>query len=180
MKILRLLPVIVFALAGCASTPVSKFAGGTPSMAPPDWMAGTVEGYGVIVDRFGTVKSQFHAHEVGVWDAPARTLTLTETIFYLQGDRTPPMHRVWRFVEQSPGRWTGTANDVIGTAAAAQAGNAWHLMFRQLLPVGGHRIAVSVDDWRYREAGNVAVDRSVITKLGVELAMAEIAFVKAE
>lgn len=178
MNYFRALSLIVFGLAGCASNDVSKFAGGAPSMAPPDWMVGTVEGYGVIVDRFGTVKSQFHAHENGVWDAATGTLTLTETITYLQGDTTPPTHRVWRFVEQSPGHWTGTANDVIGTATGAQAGNAWHLMFHQMLPVGGHQIAVSVDDWRFREAANVAIDRSVITKLGIELATAEIAFVK--
>ena len=149
-------------------------------MAPQIWMVGNVEGYGVIVDRFGNVKSQFHAHEMGVWDPATRVVTLTEHITYLQGDTQPPTNRVWHFQEMAPGKWTGTANDVIGTATAEQAGNAWHLRYRQKLPIGGHEIEVSVDDLRLREAGNVAVDYSTISKLGIHLATAEIAFVKSD
>ncbi len=179
-----LLPLLLFGaagfgLAGCADTDISRFAGGAPTMAPQDWMVGTVDGYGVIIDRFGTVKSQFHAHEVGTWNPATRTVTLTEHINYLQGDTQPPTIRVWRFVQIGPGRWTGTAADVIGTATASQQGNAWHLLYRQKLPVGGHQLDVSVDDWRLREADNVAIDQSTISKLGINLATAEIAFVKA-
>ena len=166
-------------LGGCGSQDIGAFSGGQPSMSPADWMAGTVDGYGVVTDRFGTVKSQFHAHEVGSWDAAAHTVTLVEHIAYLQGSADPPTDRTWRFVETAPGHWTGTAPDVIGTAVGEQAGNAWHLTFRQELPVGGHQIEVDVDDWRWREADNVAVDSSTISKAGLTLATARIAFVKA-
>ena len=181
MKIIwRLLPALLLVLAGCGATNISRFANGQPSMAPDLWMTGTVDGYGVVFDRFGTVKSQFHAHEVGSWSPASATLTLRETITYLQGDRQPPTGRTWRFVQTSPGRWTGTAGDIIGTAIGEQQGNAWHLRFHQLLPIGGRRVEVTVDDWRFREADNVAVDRSTISKLGIGLATAEIAFVKSE
>jgi hypothetical protein len=46
------------------------------------------------------------------------------------------------------------------------------------LPVGGHQLAVHVDDWRFREADQVAVDTATISKLGVTLANSSIAFVK--
>ncbi len=177
---LGLLPALLLSLVGCANTNINRFAGGQPSMSPAVWMAGTVDGYGLIFDRFGTVKSQFHAHEAGAWDPAARTLTLHEAITYLQGDPQTPTERTWRFVEITRGQWTGTANDVIGTATGQQRGNAWHLVFHQLLPVGGHRIEVTVNDWRFREANNVALDRSTISKLGIGLATAEIAFVKSE
>jgi hypothetical protein len=166
-------------LSSCGSRDVGLFANGQPSMSPADWMVGTVDGYGLIIDRFGTVKSQFHAHEVGTWDAASRTVTLVEHITYLQGSADAPTDRTWRFVESTPGHWTGTAADVIGTAVGEQQGNAWHLVFQQLLPVGGHQIEASVDDWRWREADNVAVDSSVISKAGLTLATAQIAFVKA-
>lgn len=167
-------------LGGCGSQDIGAFAGGQPSMSPADWMVGTVDGYGVVTDRFGTVKSQFHAHEVGHWDAAARSVSLVEHITYLQGSTDAPTDRTWRFVETTPGNWTGTAADVIGTAVGEQAGNAWHLTFRQELPVDGHRIEVAVDDWRWREADNVAVDSSTISKAGLTLATARIAFVKAQ
>ena len=96
-------------LDGCGSMDIRQFSGGAPSMAPENWMAGTVDGYGVIVDRFGNVKSQFHAHEVGVWDTTAHRLTLTEQITYLQGSDDPPTGRVWQFTEISPGHWQGKA-----------------------------------------------------------------------
>lgn len=178
MRLYGSMLVLVLALGGCGSRDIAQFSGGAPSMSPADWMVGTVDGYGLAIDRFGSVKSQFHAHEVGTWDAATRTVTLNERIDYLQGSGDAPIDRVWRFVEVAPGHWTGTAADVIGTATGEQAGNAWHLMFHQKLPVGGHQIEVAVDDWRWREADGVAVDSSTISKLGVTLATAQIAFVK--
>ena len=176
------IPTLAFLglLGGCSAPSLVPFAGGQPSMAPDDWMVGTVDGYGVITDRFGTVKSQFHAHEVGTWDAAARTVTLVEHIIYLQGSTDKPTDRTWHFVEQSPGHWTGRANDIIGTAVAEQQGNAWHLVFHQLLPVGGSQVDAMIDDWRLRESDDVAVDHSTISKFGVELATAEVAFVKSK
>ena len=169
---------LLASLTGCGAPRIAQFAAGQPSMAPNLWMNGTVDGYGVIIDRFGTVKSQFHAHESGVWDAAARTMTLTEHITYLQSDSTRPSDRIWHFVERSPGVWTGSAADVIGTPTGAQEGNAWHLVFQQDLPIGGHQIKVTVDDWRFRESDTVAIDHSVISKFGILLATSEIAFVK--
>src|SRR5271163_631662 len=67
-------------LGGCSSSNISQFASGQPSMSPDKWMFGTVDGYGLIADRFGSVKSQFHAHEVGDWNAATQTMTVTEHI----------------------------------------------------------------------------------------------------
>ncbi len=182
MQLNRLVPAFALAivLGGCGSRQIGQFAGGYPSMSPADWMVGTVDGYGIIVDRFGSVKSQFHAYEVGTWDPVTRTVTLVEHVSYLQGSTDPPTDRTWHFVEGTTGHWTGTAADVIGTAVGEQAGNAWHLVFHQKLPVGGHQVAVTVDDWRWREADDVAVDSSTISKLGITLATAQIAFVRAD
>jgi hypothetical protein len=170
--------LFLLAIAGCGARNINQFASGVPSMAPQNWMAGTVDGYGVIQDRFGNIKSQFHAHETGIWDAQTSSLTLTEHITYLQGSTAPPTDRVWHFTEISPGHWTGTAADIIGTAQAEQQGNVWHLTYAQTLPVGGHQLAVHVDDWRFREADDVAVDVATISKLGINLASSDIAFVK--
>jgi hypothetical protein len=178
MRLTVLITVLTLTLAGCGSRDIATFASGQPSMAPPDWMVGTVDGYGLIIDRFGTVKAQFHAHEVGTWDPATQTVTLVEHIAYLQGSPDPPTDRTWTFRQDAPGHWTGTAPDVIGIATGEQQGNAWHLVFHQELPVGGHQLAVTVDDWRWREADNVAIDSSTISKAGITLATATIAFVK--
>lgn len=171
---------LAFTLAGCSSMNINQFAAGQPAMSPQNWMVGTVDGYGIITDRFGNVKSQFHAHEVGTWDPATSTVTLTEHINYLQGSTAPPTDRIWHFTETSNGNWTGTADDVIGTAIAQQQGNAWHLVFHQKLPVGSHQLEVTVDDWRIRESDNVALDTSTISKFGIHLATAQIAFIKSD
>jgi hypothetical protein len=171
---------LLMALAGCGSLDINQFAAGKPTMAPQDWMTGTVDGYGFIIDRFGNVQSQFHAHEVGNWNPSTQSITLTEKITYLQNSRAKPTFRIWHFTQVAPGEWTGTASDVIGTAKATQQGNAWHLVYRQFLPVHGHQVAVTVDDWRIREDERVALDRATISKLGLCLATSEIAFVKSD
>jgi len=163
-------------LGGCASTDIKQFGGGAPEMSPAKWMVGTVDGYGLIIDRFGTVRSQFHAHEVGDFDPATHTVTVNEHIVYLQGSNDPPSDRIWHFVEQSPGHWTGTAADIIGTATGEQVGNAWHLKFHQTL----NNLDVDIDDWRWRESDTVAIDHSTVTKLGLTLATGEIAFVKSK
>jgi hypothetical protein len=105
-------------------------------------------------------------------------MTLVEHITYLQGSTDAPTDRTWTFTEGQDGHWTGTAADVIGVAVGEQSGNTWHLVFQQTLPVGGHQIEVTVDDWRWREADNVAIDSSTISKAGFTLATAQIAFLK--
>ncbi len=172
------MPVLLLMMTGCSGETINQFAGGAPSMAPDQWMVGNVDGYGTITSRFGGVKSQFHAHEVGSLDPATHTVTLVEHITYLQGSDRPPTDRTWRFVETSAGQWSGQASDVIGTAKGEQRGNAWHLVYQQKLPIGGRQIVVTVDDWRTREAGGVAIDESAISKFGILLARAEIAFVK--
>jgi hypothetical protein len=170
---------ITLSVGGCSSsTKIAQFANGQPSMAPDNWMVGTVDGYGLIIDRFGEVKNQFHAHEVGTWNSDTQTVTVKEHIVYLQGSSDAPTDRTWQFVRTSPGHWSGTAADVIGTATAEQQGNAWHLMFHQKLPVGGNEIEVAIDDWRWRESDSVAIDYSTVSKFGVTLATGQIAFVK--
>jgi hypothetical protein len=52
----------ILLLGGCGSSNISQFASGQPSMSSDKWMFGTVDGYGLIADRFGSVKSQFYAH----------------------------------------------------------------------------------------------------------------------
>nr|WP_291424204.1 DUF3833 family protein [Acidocella sp.] len=168
------------ALTGCSSMTVSQFVNGHPSMAPDNWMVGAVDGYGAVIDRFNNLQSQFHVCEIGTWNPSARAVTLVEHITYLQESRDKPKNRTWHFVESSHGDWTGTAADVIGTADGEQAGNAWHLVFHQKLPIGGRQVVVKIDDWRFREANSVALDHSIITKLGIRLATVEIAFVKSK
>src|ERR1700709_2680325 len=94
----RYLPVLsglcLLTITGCGGRNIGTFANGAPSMAPQNWMAGTVDGYGIVIDRFGNVKSQFRAHETGSWDAPTHSLTLTEHIVYLQGSPSPPTDRI--------------------------------------------------------------------------------------
>ncbi len=180
-KILAPALTVVLLLGGCAGSPkIGQFANGEPAMSPANWMVGPVDGYGLITDRFGTVRNQFHAHEVGTLDASGKVVTVNEHIVYLQGSTDAPQDRIWTFTEVSPGHWTGTAADVIGTATGETMGNAWHLMFHQKLPVNGNEIEVAVDDWRWREADNVAIDYSTVSKFGLTLATGEIAFVKAK
>lgn len=60
----------------------------------------------------------------GTWDG--RTLTLVEDFAYSDGEKD---RKTWRFTKVAEGRYTGTREDVVGTADIVQDGDAVRLRY---------------------------------------------------
>ena len=67
------------------------------------------------------------------------------------------------------GRYTGQAEDVIGTASGRVAGNALHWVYTLRLPVGEKVYEVNFDDWMYLQEDGVLLNRSLMKKFGFRL-----------
>jgi hypothetical protein len=78
----------------------------------------------------------------GSWDG--RTLTLVEDFVYSDGERD---RKTWRFTKTGEGRYTGTREDVIGTATVQQDGDAVRLGYTARVKTGGG----STYDLRFRD-----------------------------
>ena len=102
-------------------------------------------------------------------------LVLDERFSYSDGST---QQRIWRLREISPGEWRGSAADVLGESVGEVAGNALHWRYELLLPVDGSVYQVHFDDWMYLLDEQTMVNRSFMSKLGVELGQVTLFFRK--
>ena len=86
--------------------------------------------------------------------------------------------RIWRLKRFADGRYTGTADDVVGEATGQARGNAFNWKYTLALPVDGKVWNVEFDDWMYLMDGRVMLNTAVMSKWGVRLGEVTLSFVK--
>lgn len=158
-------------LGGCSSVTVERYAAQTPALDLSAFFSGPVQAWGIFQDRSGEVIKRFHV------DISSRRegerLILDERFLYSDGTR---QRRVWTLTPEGGGRWRGRADDVIGEARGEVAGNALRWRYRLQLPVDGTTYEVSFDDWMYLMDEDTLINRSAMSKFGVELGQVTLFF----
>lgn len=171
------LPVLMFAavlLAGCASSPKpSQYAGETPELDLRQYFNGTVDGWGIVQNRGGTVIKRFTVVIDCRWNGDVGTLD--EDFLYSDGTR---QRRVWTVRRHADGRYTGTADDVIGEAVGTAAGNALNWTYTLALPVDGTTYHIRFDDWMFLVDSSVMLNRATMSKFGFTVGEVTLSFRK--
>ena len=83
---------------------------------------------------------------------------------------------MWTLQPLGDGRWRGRAADVIGEADGEVAGNALRWRYTLNLEVDGSTWEVDFDDWMYLMDEDTLINRSSMSKLGVELGQVTLFF----
>ncbi len=165
----------VAALSGCAGPQVTDYAGQTPKLDLRSYFNGTLDAYGVFTDRSGKVVKRFTVLMVCSWTGDDGVLD--ESFTYSDGTT---QKRIWRLHREADGRgnvkYTGRADDVVGTALGEEAGNAFHWQYTLALPVDGSVYHVQFDDWMYRMTDKVMLNKATMTKFGVKLGEVTLSF----
>ncbi|MCY1553719.1 hypothetical protein D9M68_902300 [compost metagenome] len=86
--------------------------------------------------------------------------------------------RIWRLKHLGNGRYTGTADDVVGTALGEARGNAFRWGYTLALPVDGKVWHVEFDDWMYLMNDRVMLNKARMSKFGIHLGEVTLSFVK--
>lgn len=162
-------------LSGCASTDVAHYSGETPALVLEDYFNGTLDAWGMFQDRSGTVIKRFHVEILASWDGP--TGTLDERFTYSDGTT---QQRIWTIQATGDGRYTGTADDVVGAAEGVASGNALRWRYVLALPVDGKVYHVDFDDWMYLIDEHTLLNRSEMRKFGFHLGEVTLSFRKRE
>jgi hypothetical protein len=170
----QLLLTVVVLLAGCGTTPVpADYATEKPALDLQTYFNGTVDAWGIFQDRSGKVVKRFtvvmHCH----WEGDIGTLD--EDFTYSDGTK---QKRVWTLKKTGPGRYIGTASDVVGEAVGVVGGNALRWQYVLALPVDGSIIHVNFDDWMFQMDERVMLNRAVMSKFGVRLGEVSLSFSK--
>lgn len=169
-----LIAATVLSLSACGTPQVRDYAQQTPVLELRDYFNGTVDAYGVFTDRSGKVVKRFTVVMKCSWDGDAGVLD--ELFTYADGTS---QRRVWRMTRHADGRYTGVADDVVGTAEGQQSGNAFYWTYTLALPVDGRVINVRFDDWMYLMQGQkVMLNKAAMSKWGIGLGEVTLSFVK--
>ncbi|MEI6803925.1 MAG: DUF3833 domain-containing protein [Burkholderiales bacterium] len=161
-------------LLGACSTPhVQDYAKETPTLELRDYFNGTVDAYGIFTDRSGKVVKRFSVVMHCAWQDDAGVLD--EAFTYSDGST---QRRIWRLTRHANGRYTGTADDVVGSAQGQQSGNAFNWTYTLALPVDTRVIDVQFDDWMYLLNDKVMLNKATMRKWGVGLGEVTLSFIK--
>ncbi|WP_421558077.1 DUF3833 domain-containing protein [Pseudomonas canadensis] len=155
--------LLMLSLSSCANVGVERYVDQQPHLDLERFFSKPVKAWGIFQKRSGEVTKRFEVDIASRREGNA--LILDERFLYNDGTR---QQRVWTLTPDGPGRWKGRAGDVVGEAIGEVAGNALRWRYRLNLPVDGSVYEVSFDDWMYLMDEDTLINRSSMTKFGVE------------
>ena len=100
---------------------------------------------------------------------------LDESFDYSDGTK---QKRIWKLTEVSPGKYIGSADDVVGEALGNSAGNALNWTYTLALPVDDTIYNVQFNDWMYLVTPKVMLNKAKMSKFGIELGEVTLSFYK--
>lgn len=164
--------------SGCATPPTpADYAAERPLLDLASYFNGEVVAHGVFTDRGGRVVRRFSVLMKCSWNGDDGVLD--EQFSYSDGKSE---RRVWRVKKLrgpgNEGRYTGTADDVVGIAQGHAAGNALQWAYTLRLPVDGSVYDVQFDDWMYLMDDRVMLNKAVMSKFGIRLGEVTLSFHK--
>ncbi|MEY4711228.1 MAG: hypothetical protein RIS88_678 [Pseudomonadota bacterium] len=166
-------PATLALMTGCASPDVADYQGEKPALDLRTYFNGTVDAWGVFTDRSGKVVKRFTVVMECTWQGDEGVLD--EAFTYSDGTK---QRRVWRVRKLPDGRYTGTADDVVGQAQGQARGNALRWRYTLALPVDGRVWHVDFDDWMYLMSEKVLLNRATMSKFGITLGEVTLSFTK--
>lgn len=160
-------------LTGCASQKLEGYAQAKPALDLATYFNGKVQAHGMFQDRSGQVIKRFVVQIDGTWQGNQGVLD--EHFVYDDGST---QRRIWRLTRHEDGRYSGTADDVVGEAQGRVMGNTLHWTYTLKLPVDGKVYEVQFDDWMYLIDERVMLNRAVMSKWGFRLGEVTLAFTR--
>jgi hypothetical protein len=163
----------VTTLSGCASPQVADYAADKPVFDLARYFNGRLLAHGMFQDRAGRIVQRFTVDMDCRWEGERGVLD--ERFVYADGRRE---RRVWRLVRHADGRYTGTADDVVGEAQGQAAGPVFRWAYTLRLPVDGRVWEVDFDDWMVQLDDRVVLNRATMSKFGVRLGEVTLSFTR--
>lgn len=160
-------------LSGCSTARISDYVGEKPELDLRTYFNGRLDAYGIFTDRSNRVVKRFIVTMNCVWNGDEGVLD--EDFVYSDGST---QKRIWRLRHWGNGRYSGSAEDVVGLATGETRGNAFNWRYTMMLPVDGRVWEVDFDDWMYLMDNKVMINKAVMSKFGLRLGEVTLTFVK--
>lgn len=157
--------LMITGLSSCSSVEVTDYQETHPKLILESFFNGPLTASGIVQNFGGKVIRKFNVIMEASWQGDIGVIK--EWFVYDDGETQT---RVWHIKALGNGRYTGTADDIIGTAQCQSSGSALRWKYDMLLPVDGDEYQVHFDDWMYLVNDNTVINQSDIIKFGVTVA----------
>ena len=151
-------------LTACAQVDVEDYAQAQPRLVPEEFFDGQLRASGVVKSRSGKVIRRFTADIKAYWVDGVGTLE--EDFVFDDGEVD---RRVWTLTPEAPGRYRGTAGDVVGEGDLRVAGNSMFLDYVLRVPWRDGSIDLRIDDRMYLIDEHTLINESSMRKFGLEV-----------
>lgn len=158
---------------GCTSVDPGAYARQTPALELRRYFDGTIDGWGMVQDRSGKVLRRFTVTIEARWNGDVGTLD--ERFVWSDGER---QRRVWTVRDLGDGRYAGSAEDVVGSAAGRTAGNALNWRYTMAIPLDGRTWHIDFDDWMFLVDDRVMLNRATMQKFGIRVGEVTLSFTR--
>ncbi|GAA5134645.1 DUF3833 domain-containing protein [Thalassotalea piscium] len=156
--------LLSFLLSGC-STELKDYEPIEKPFDIKEYFDGKVTAWGVVQNFSSKVQRRFCVEIIGTWEKNRGTLA--EKFYFDDGEVS---YRNWQLIKQANGNYTGTAEDVAGTAIGKHQGFAFQFQYDLLLTLDNNTYSVSMDDWMYQIDSLRVMNKTVMSKFGIEVA----------
>lgn len=163
---------LIFLLTACSAT-LDDYADTGPKFDLQTYFTGDVTAWGIVQDYSTKLTRRFCVDIIGTWEG--NTGRLHETFYYNDGEE---QIRIWDLEIGADGSVTGTAGDVIGVASGGASGTSFNWQYTLQVPIGESTYEFAIDDWMYMMDEHRMMNRSYMSKLGINVAEISIFFDK--
>ncbi len=165
---------LIMILSSCSSLKAEDYANNTPLLTIQDYFNGPATAEGMLQNWRGKQTRRFSVVMQGTWKNNTEG-TLHEEFVFDDGEKQT---RDWHLKMLDAHHFTGTAHDVVGVARGEQYGNAIHMNYVLSIPVNGKLMNISIDDWLYAINKQTVINKSTLSKFGLNVGYLTIAFNK--
>ena len=151
-------------LSGCATAPAISPDAQTRQLVLEKFFAGRTVASGSFVNAITGAERRVNVLLDGKWNG--KVLKLFEDFTYADGER---VQKTWFLTKTGPNTYSGTREDVVGTAIGVQDGALVRLSYDTNLAAGGSTVVVHFEDVLELRSDGTLLNKAVISKLGVRI-----------
>ena len=152
------------ALAGCATAPELDARSGAKAFVPEVFFRGRTYAQGEFVNVIDGSRRGVKAVIDGRFDG--QVLTLVEDFTYSDGETD---RKTWRLTKTGPTTYSGTREDVIGTAQGRLDGPNFRLTYQASVKTKTSSYDLTFDDVLGWQPDGSVLNRAVVSKLGIKI-----------
>lgn len=171
-KIIPAIMLVAAGIAACSTVPASgPTAGSSRNVVMERDFAGRSYARGVFTNGVTGSKRPFSVVLDGRWNG--KILRLREAFAYDDGERDV---KTWILTRTGPGTFSGTREDVVGTALIYTDGPAVRLGYDVDIATSSGSIRVRFEDVIERRGDGMIVNRAIVSKFGLPIGDVDLVF----